>query len=42
MGDEKQDLTAIVGRDYSTIDLTATRVANRLNTKSKAPSPQHA
>ena len=35
MGDEKQDLTAIVGRDYSTIDLTATRVANRPITKSQ-------
>jgi len=32
-GGEKRDLIMIVGQDYSTIDLTATRVANRLNAR---------
>ena|GEM_PF-6676941 len=31
--DEKRDLTSIVGRGDSIIDLTATRVANRLNAR---------
>jgi len=30
-GDEKRGVTAIIGRNYPTIDLTAKRVANRLN-----------
>ena len=37
-GDENQYVTTIVGHDYSTIDLTAKRAANRLNTKSKDPT----
>jgi len=41
-GDEKRVTTAIAGRDYSTTDLAAKRVASRLNTNSKAPSLQHA
>ncbi|MCK4392674.1 hypothetical protein KAX17_07175 [Candidatus Bipolaricaulota bacterium] len=32
-------MTTIFGRDDSTIDLTAKRVANRLNTKSEDPTP---
>jgi len=33
VGDEKRDLTTIVGQDYSTIALMAKRVANRLNAR---------
>jgi len=39
VGDERRAVTTIVGRDYSTIDLTAKRVANRLNAKSKLRTP---
>ncbi len=33
MGNERRDLTTVVGRDYSTIALTVKRVANRLNAR---------
>jgi len=38
-GDEKRGLITIVGQGYSTIDSTAKRVANRLNTKSEVSTP---
>jgi len=41
VGDEKRDLTTIVGRDYSDIALTAKRVVNRLNTTSENPTTPH-
>jgi len=37
-GGEKRNLTTIVGQDYPTIDLTATCVASRPNTKSEDPT----
>jgi len=33
VGDEKQEASTIVRGDYSTIDLTAKHVANRLNAR---------
>jgi hypothetical protein len=41
-GDEERDVTTIAGPNYSTIALTAKRVANKLNAKSEDPAPQHA
>jgi len=38
VGDEKRDLTTIVGQDNFTIDFMANCVANRLETKSKHPT----
>jgi len=40
-GDERQDVTTIVGPAYSAIALTALCIANKLNAKSEDPLPQH-